>query len=95
MVIIAFAFLARAMRLSDLEYAAIPVEMICRASKILNIHHEKAFGMIAGTYNYHIVANHLRFIREQLGPFTEMNAYIFESSYGDIRRNFAPGTRKT
>ena len=92
--ILAFAFLSRAMRLPTAEYEAIPDEIIERASIILSECHEKAFGPTAGTYNYHIVGSHLKFIREQIGPFTDMNAYIFESSYGDMRRSYMVGTRK-
>lgn len=93
-VMLAFAFLSRAMRLPAEEFNAIPIGMIERASEILNDHHELAFGATAGSYNYHIVSCHLNFIREQIGPFTQHNAYIFESSYGDIRRCYIPGTRK-
>ena len=92
--ILAFAFLARAMRLPDAEFMTIPEEMIDRASEILRDTHERAFGAIAGTYNYHLVGCHLKFLRETLGKFTDLNAYVFESSYGEMRRNFMPGTRK-
>ena len=92
--ILAFAFLARAMRLPQDEFDLIPEEMIDRASQILLEHHERAFGATSGTYNCHLVGCHLKFIRENLGPFTDKNAYLFESSYGDLRRNFMPGTRK-
>ena len=93
-VLLSFAFLSRAMRLPEEEYQKIPAEMIDRASNILLECHEKAFGPTAGTYNYHIVGCHLPFIREQLGSFSKISAYCFESSYGDMRRNFMPGTRK-
>jgi hypothetical protein len=92
--ILAFAFLARAMRLPDAEYEQIPESMLDRASEILIMKHEEAFGPTAGTYNFHIVSCHLKFLRECLGCFTDVNAYDFESSYGDIRRSFIPGTRK-
>ena len=92
-VMLSFAFLSRAMRLPDAEYQYIPESMIDRASQILSEHHELAFGPTAGSYNYHIVGSHLKFIRDQIGSFTEHNAYVFESSYGDIRRSFIPGTR--
>ena len=92
--ILAFAFLARAMRLPDDEFEQIPETMLDRASEILMIKHEEAFGATAGTYNFHIVSCHLKFIRESIGCFTDVNAYDFESSYGDIRRSFIPGTRK-
>ena len=93
-VMLSFAFVSRAMRLPEAEYRVIPEEMINRASEILREAHEQAFGPTAGSYNYHIVSSHLQFIRQQIGPFTEHNAYVFESSYGDIRRSFMPGTRK-
>ena len=93
-VMLAFAFLARAMRLPNEEYEKIPKEMIYRAGNILMENHEKAFGSTAGTYNFHIVGCHLDFIRDQIGPFTDINAYVFESSYGNLRRNFMAGTRE-
>ena len=93
-VILSFAFLSRAMRLPTEEYQNIPENMIDRASQILSEHHELAFGQTAGSYNYHIVGSHLKFIRNQIGSFTEHNAYVYESSYGDICRTFMPGTRK-
>ena len=93
-ILLSFAFLARAMRLPDNEYNYVLQSSIDKAGDILNESHERAFGQTAGTYNYHIVGCHLDFLRQNLGSFTDTNAYMFESSYGDLRRNFMPGTRK-
>jgi hypothetical protein len=82
--VLAFAFLARAMRLPEAEFQEIPENMIDRACEILRESHEKAFGVTAGSYNYHLVGCHLKFMRETLGKFTDHNAYVFESSYGDL-----------
>ena len=80
------------MRLPDLEHQTVPDEMIERAITLLNEHHEAAFGVTAGTYNFHIVASHIREIRAH-GPLTDNTAYPFEGLYADLRRSFVPGTR--
>ena len=93
MVLLSYCFLSRAMRLSQDEYDAIPPAVIRDASFILKESYYNSFGETGGTYNAHIVCSHLPTIREQ-GPFTKYNAYQFESSYGQMRQCFAPGTRK-
>jgi hypothetical protein len=42
-----------------------------------------------------LVGCHLKTIRDFIGPFTNINTYVFESSYGDLRRHFIPGTPNT
>ena len=72
-VFLAYAFLSRAMRLPDVEYQAIPEEMIQEGESILNEHYPRAYGDTAGSYNFHIVSSHLQEIRRQ-GPMTDYNA---------------------
>lgn len=94
-VFLSFAFLNRAVRLPDDEYALIPAEMFDEAVNILNEHYEEAFGSTAGSYNYHIVTSHLRELREFAeGPLTNYSAYPFEGMYADMRNTFIEGTRK-
>lgn len=93
LVFLSFSFLSRSMRLPEEEYECVPEAMVDRAVLILNNHYEAAYGITAGTYNYHIVASHLKEIREA-GPLTCNNAYPFESTYSEVRRCFQPGTRK-
>ena len=68
--------------------------MVEKAEQILSSHYELAFGPTANSYNYHIVSSHLREIRQE-GLFTDYSAYAFEGSYGDLRRSYIPGTRKS
>ena len=92
-VFLAFSFLSRAVRLPDVKYRRIPEAMLEKAESILNNHYPKAYGDTAGSYNFHIVASHLREIRKQ-GPMTEFNAYPVEGLYSELRRSFVPGTSK-
>ena len=93
-VFLSFGFLNCAMRLPDQEYHCVPVGQIDDAIGILNESYEKAFGVTAQTYNFHIVASHLKELREQ-GPLTRYTAYPFEGSYAELRRSFQVGTRKS
>ena len=78
----------------DEEYHSIDPQMFEDAVNILNEHYEKAYGMTAGSYNYHIVGSHLKELREH-GPLTEYTAYPFEGMYSELRHCYTPGSRKT
>ena len=82
------------MRLPEEEYAFVREDMIDEALNILNEHYEKAYGVTANTYNFHIISAHMKHLREN-GPLTTYTAYPFESSYSELRRSFVPGTRKS
>ena len=59
-VFIAFGFLNRAVRLPDDEYQNINEDYIDSALNILEEHYEKAYGVTANTYNFHVISAHLR-----------------------------------
>ena len=88
-----FCFLSRCMRLPEEEYELVKDDMIDEALNILNDHYDKAYGLTANTYNFHIISAHMKQLREH-GPLTKYTAYPFESSYSELRRSFVPGTRK-
>lgn len=92
-VFLSFGFMNRAVRMPDEEYKNIEEDMFVDAENILNEHYEKAFGQTAGSYNYHISSSHLRELRRH-GPLTEYTAYPFEGMYAEMRKCYAPGTRK-
>ena len=91
-VFLSFGFLNRAVRMPDEEYEQIPESMFDDAVNILNANYEEAYGPTSGTYNYHIVASHLKELRE-FGPLTKYSAYPFEGMYAELRRSFVEGTR--
>lgn len=92
-VFLSFGFLNRAVRMPDEEYENIPLDMFNDAVNILNDNYENAYGATAGSYNYHIVASHLRELREH-GPLTRYSAYPFEGMYAQMRKCYVEGTRK-
>ena len=93
-VFISFGFLNRAVRLPDDEYQNINEDLIDCALNILEEHYEKAYGVTANTYNFHVISAHLKELRAPY-PLTQHTAYVFEGSYAELRRSFVPGTRKT
>jgi len=92
-VFLAFSYLNRCMRLPEEEYQHVAEDMIDEALNILSDSYEKAYGLTACTYNYHLVTAHFKHLRAH-GPLTTHTAYPYESSYAEVRRSFVAGTRK-
>lgn len=84
-------FMIKSCVIPNEEFNNVNKETICNACELFyNLFYE-LFGQRNCTYSVHVLSSHLFKIRGNV-PLTERSAFLFESFYAEMKKNFKPGT---